>query len=66
LSISRNKTEYIEYDLGGKDQEVDRMRRAMTISGDVIGEFESFKYLGSFVQRDRGFGMDVKLRVKCG
>jgi hypothetical protein len=36
------------------------MRRPMTISGDVICEFENFKYLGSFTQKDEGFGMDVK------
>jgi len=42
------------------------MRRAMTISCDVIGEIESFKYLGSFVKRDEGFEMDLKHRIKCG
>jgi len=52
LKISRNKTEYIEYDFGVRGQEVDGTRRAMTKRGDVIGEVESFKYLGSFVQRD--------------
>jgi len=45
---------------------VDRTKRAMAISGDVIGESKSFKYLGSFVQMDGGFGMDVKYRIKCG
>jgi hypothetical protein len=41
LRISRNKTKYIEYDFGGRYQEVDGMRRPMTISGDVIGEVEN-------------------------
>jgi hypothetical protein len=41
------------------------MRRPMTISDDVIGEVDSFKYLGSFVEKDGGFGMDVKHRMKC-
>jgi len=36
----------------------------MTISGDIIGELEKFKYLGSFIQRDRGFVVDVKYRIK--
>lgn len=27
LKISKNKTEYIEYDFGGRDQEVDETRR---------------------------------------
>jgi len=38
----------------------------MTISGNVMGEVESFKYLGSLVQRDGNFGMDVKHRIMCG
>jgi len=49
LRISRSKIERIEYDFGGRDQKIDGTRRTMTISGDVIGEIESFKYLGSFV-----------------
>jgi len=35
------------------------MKRTMTTSGNVIGEVERFKYFGTFVQRDMGFGMDV-------
>lgn len=38
----------------------------MTISSDIIGEVKSFKYLGSFVQKDGGFDEDVKYRVKFG
>jgi len=45
LRISRSKTKYIENEFGGRDQEVDGARRA--INGDIIGEVESFKYLGS-------------------
>jgi hypothetical protein len=41
MKISRNKT-----DFGGRYQEFKGMRRPMAISSDVIGEFESFKYLG--------------------
>jgi hypothetical protein len=36
----------------------------MTIRGNVIGEDENFKYLGSFVQKYGGFGMCVKQRIK--
>jgi len=32
MRISRNKTEYIEYDFGGRDKEVDRTKRPMIIS----------------------------------
>jgi hypothetical protein len=41
------------------------MRRPMTMSGDVIGEIENHKYLGSFVQKDGGFSIDIKHRIKC-
>jgi hypothetical protein len=44
LKISRNKTEYIQYDFGGRYQEIEGMRRPITISGDVIGEVEIYKY----------------------
>jgi hypothetical protein len=33
-------------------QEVEGMRRPMTISGDAIGEVENFNDIGSFVQKD--------------
>ncbi|XP_025410679.1 uncharacterized protein LOC112683737 [Sipha flava] len=41
------------------------MRRPMTISGDLIDETENFKYLGSFVQNNGGFYMDVKHMIEC-
>jgi len=65
LRISRSKTEYIEHEFGGRDQDNDRTRRAMTTSGDVTGKIESFKYLGTFVQRNGGFKMDVKYKINC-
>jgi len=46
FKISRNKTEYIQHDFGGRGKKVDGTRRAIKISGDVIGEVENFKYLG--------------------
>jgi len=42
------------------------MRTGMTIDRDKIREVEIFKYLGSFVQKDRGFEEDVKHRIRCG
>jgi hypothetical protein len=53
LRISNNKTEYIKYDFGVKYQEIEVMRRPITICGELISEIENFKYLGSFVQKDR-------------
>jgi len=38
----------------------------MTIDGDEIKEVECFKYLKSFVQKNRGFDKDVKHRIRCG
>lgn len=66
LRISRNKTQYIiEYEFRRRDQEVEGMRRLMTIVADVIGEVDSFKCLGLLVQND-GIGIDVKYRIICG
>jgi len=42
------------------------MSRLIKIGGDLIGEVESLKYLGSFVQKNGNVGMDVKLRIKFG
>lgn len=37
---------YIDNGFGGREQDFESVRRAMTESGDVqIGEIESFKYL---------------------
>jgi len=36
------------------------------ISGDVIGEVKSVKYLRSFAQKDGSFVMGVKHRIRCG
>jgi len=38
----------------------------MTINGDEVNKFESFKCLGCFVQKNSGFDEDVKHRIKCG
>lgn len=51
LMININKTEYIQFQFGGRGQDVDRIRQVMTISSDVIGEADSFKYFESLVQK---------------
>ncbi|KAL4126178.1 hypothetical protein QTP88_010404 [Uroleucon formosanum] len=66
LRIGRNKTEYMEYEFGGKYQEVDGVRTSMAVGGDTIKKVEYFKYLGSVVPKDGDFGMDLKHRMKCG
>jgi len=39
-------------------KQIDETRSIMTISGDEVSEVESFKYLGSFVQKNGGFEED--------
>lgn len=34
-------------------------------SGDTVGKVESFKYLRTCVQNNRGFVEEVKHRIKC-
>jgi hypothetical protein len=65
LRINISKTECIEYEFDEREQ-VDGTRSAMTISGVEVSEVESFKYLGSFVQKNGGLDEDVKHRIKCG
>jgi hypothetical protein len=48
------------------EEEVEGMRRSMTLNGDVIGEVENFKYLESFIQKEGGFGIFVKHMIKWG
>jgi len=67
LKISRNKTEYyIKYTLVIRDQEVEGMRRPKTIGGDVKGEIDSFKYLGSFVQKNGAVAWMQNIRLSAG
>jgi hypothetical protein len=65
LRISKNKTKYIEYDFGGRYQEVEGMNRLMTMSRDVIGEVENYKYLGLFIQKNGGFYRDVNIGLSA-
>jgi hypothetical protein len=64
LRIGWNKTEYMEYDFEGRYQKFEGIRRPITINGYVIGEDKNLKYLGSFVQKDGNFGMDVKHKIE--
>ena len=44
----------------------DMERQEIKLSGDIVGEVERFKYLGSVVQNNGDFEEDMKHRVKCG
>jgi hypothetical protein len=41
LRISRNKTEYIEYEFGGRDLEVEVIRRPMRLKGKFYKSSET-------------------------
>jgi len=56
----------LKYEFEERDQEVGDATRSTTISSDVIGEVANFKYLESFVQKDRDFVVDVKHKIKYG
>lgn len=36
------------------------------LSGDVVGEVNIFKYVGSFIQNNGNFDEEVKHMIKCG
>ena len=65
INISKTEYSYIEYEYDEREQ-VDETRSAMIISGVEVSEVESFKYLGSFVQKNGDLDEDVKHRIKCG
>ena len=47
-----------------RDHRGDREKQEIKLSGDVVGEVERFKYLGSVVQNNGDFEEDMKHRVK--
>lgn len=57
ISFSINALEKEEHEVNGEWQ-------GMKISGKV-GEVERFKYLVSVLQKDCGFGKDIKYNIKC-
>ncbi|XP_076909032.1 uncharacterized protein LOC143566145 [Bidens hawaiensis] len=63
LKISRSKTEYLNYDFGGVNDNEDIQ---ITIEGQVVPQVTKFKYLGSFVQSDGDLDSDVAHRVQVG
>ncbi|XP_035837090.1 uncharacterized protein LOC110892492 [Helianthus annuus] len=63
LRISRSKTEYLYCDFSGVDNDEDIQ---ITIDGQVVPHVTKFKYLGSFVQKDREIDSDVAHRIQVG
>jgi len=49
LRVSRSKADYIEYEFREKEPDVDGGKEYNENSDNIIGEVESFKYLGFFM-----------------
>lgn len=56
LSISRDKTGYIEYNFGERKHKANRERPVLKLNGDVVGETES----------NRSFEENIKLKISVG
>ena len=60
--MSKTKTEYIRCDFGGAAQE----EGDVSLEGQVVPKKDTFRYLGSMLQRDRDIDADVSHRIKAG
>ena len=60
--MSRAKTEYMRCDFGGAAQE----EGDVSLEGQVVPKKDTFRYLGSMLQRDRDIDADVSHRIKAG
>ena len=60
--LSRTKTEYMRCDFGGVVQE----EGDVSLEGQVVPKKDTFRYLGSMLQRDGDIDADVSHRIKAG
>ena len=60
--LSRTKTEYMRCDFGGVVQE----KRDVRLEGQVVHKKDTFRYLGSMLQRDGDIDADDSHRIKTG
>ena len=60
--LSRTKTEYMRCDFGGAAQE----EGDVSLEGQVVSKKDTFRYLGSMLQRDGEIDADVSHRIKAG
>ena len=60
--LSRTKTEYMRCDFGGAAQE----ERDVSLEGQVVPNKDTFRYLGSMLQRDGDTDADVSHRIEAG
>ena len=59
--LSRTKTEYMRCDFDGVAHTGD-----VSLEGQVVPKKNTFRYLGSMLQRDGDIDMDVSHRIKAG
>ena len=60
--LSRTKTEYIRCDFDEATQE----EGEVSLEGQVVPKKDTFRYLGSMLQRDGDIDADVSHRIKAG
>jgi hypothetical protein len=59
--LSRSKTEYMKCDFSATTQEGD-----VRLDGQVVSKKDTFRYLGSMLQKDGDIDEDVSHRIKVG
>jgi hypothetical protein len=62
LRLSRSKTEYMKFDFSTTTQEEGDIR----LDGQMVPKKDTFRYLGSMLQKDGDIDEDVKHRIKAG
>jgi hypothetical protein len=60
--LSRSKTEYMKCDFSATTQEEEDVR----LDGQVVPKKDTFRYLGSILQKDGDIDEDVSHRIKVG
>jgi hypothetical protein len=61
FSLIRSKTEYIKCDFSATTQEEEDVR----LDGQVIPKKDTFRYLGSMLQKNEDIDEDVSHRIKA-
>jgi hypothetical protein len=62
FSLSRCKTEYMKCDFSATTQEEGDVR----LDGQVVPKKDTFRYLGSMLQKDGDIDEDLNYRIKVG
>jgi hypothetical protein len=60
--LSRSKTKYMKCDFGATTQEEGDVR----LDGQVVSKKDTFRYLGSMLQKDGDIDEDLSHRIKAG